>query len=750
MEDKLKLVSKFINTTSSHIFLTGKAGTGKTTFLKSLSSITHKNFIVVAPTGIAALNAGGVTLHSQFLLPPVLFIPDRDFKQAGSDTLGIMNPNLLARKYPLNAARKQVLRFIDLLVIDEVSMLRADILDAVDYRMRAARGNRNESFGGVQVLFIGDLLQLTPVVRNDEKSLFNQYYSVEGFYGAKALEKEELVYIELDKIYRQSHPKFIDILNRLRSQTYEREDIEELNLHYKTPEQIQEIREVITLTTHNAKADSINNQELKNLKGNSFFFQAKIEGDFPDNIFPVSPKLELKLGAQIMFIRNDKENQAYFNGKLALVKEIKDEDIWVELAESHTLYKLKREKWENKKYSLNPHSNLLEEEFIGSFEQYPIKLAWAITIHKSQGLSFDKAILDLGNAFAGGQIYVALSRLRSLEGLILSSKIQSWGIKSEGHIQEFVKSLDEKGGLEEILKKDQFRFIKNLIEKTFDFFPIIRELEYIQRDRVKKGEFEEDSIKPFLLQLEEGFRKETNNTHTFRTQLFQLLEKNPDQFLERLNKGCQYYKSFFSRYQESVLRHLETLKSIKGVKAYSEQVSEIEQNISKRMEELDKASMVTESILKGKDSIPLEELQKNRLDERKARLEKIQAEFPQGKTLSRKTSPKRKALDKKIGEAPKKSTHEVTLELLEQGFSIAEIANKRELSLGTIESHLVLAISFQKISLLKLLPQNQIDEIEKNLGEMPKDFALKDLFEKMKGKYSYGLIKAVIENKKNN
>ncbi len=336
MEDFLTTASQFINTTSSHIFLTGKAGTGKTTFLRNLSKLTHKSHIVVAPTGIAALNAGGVTIHSQFLLPPVTFLPDRFLPEDFNENGRVINQNTLARKHPLNSARKQVLRSIDLLVIDEVSMLRADLLDAIDYRMKAARGNFRQSFGGAQVLFIGDLYQLPPVVKNEEKNILNKYYKSVWFYEAKALQEDALVYIELNKIFRQHDDTFISILNNLRNNETTYENIETLNQHYKSEEEIRKLTEVITLTTHNYKADELNQRELKNLKTESHFFDAQLEGDFPESMYPIQLSLEIKVGAQIMFVRNDNEGKMYFNGKLATVTEVSGDTIWVALAESQT------------------------------------------------------------------------------------------------------------------------------------------------------------------------------------------------------------------------------------------------------------------------------------------------------------------------------------------------------------------------------------------------------------------------------
>jgi ATP-dependent exoDNAse (exonuclease V) alpha subunit len=300
---------QFINSTANHIFLTGKAGTGKTTFLKNLASKTHKELVVVAPTGIAALNAGGVTIHSQFIIPFGTFLPDQNLPEDFNATENFYTQSTLARKHPLNSARKQVLRSIDLLVIDEVSMLRADLLDAIDYRLKVAKGNFQQRFGGVQLLLIGDLFQLPPVVKGNEQNMLRQYYQSSWFYESKALREDGLVYIELDKIFRQKDESFIDILNGLRNNDVSNRDIDLLNTHFKTQDEIKNLSEVITLTTHNSKADVMNNQALKNLKGLSYHFDAIIEGDFPGSMCPVLQKLELKEGAQIMFVRNDNTDQ---------------------------------------------------------------------------------------------------------------------------------------------------------------------------------------------------------------------------------------------------------------------------------------------------------------------------------------------------------------------------------------------------------------------------------------------------------
>ena len=334
--DSMISAIQFINSTASHIFLTGKAGTGKTTFLRNLAARTHKQLTIVAPTGIAALNAGGVTIHSQFLLPFGMFIPDRNSGAAHYTAGNFYNAHTLAQKHPINSVRKQVLRTIDLLVIDEVSMLRADLLDAIDARMKSVRGNFTQSFGGVQLLLIGDLYQLPPVVKRDEDMILKQHYNSAWFFESKALQQDGFVYIELDKIFRQHDDYFIRLLNNLRNNQPTKEDIDELNKHYKSSDEIQNLREVITLTTHNYKADDLNIRALRELPGTPQVIHASIEGEFPESMFPVLHHLELKVGAQIMFTKNDSEEKMYFNGKLATVKSINEAEIKVEMAGSHS------------------------------------------------------------------------------------------------------------------------------------------------------------------------------------------------------------------------------------------------------------------------------------------------------------------------------------------------------------------------------------------------------------------------------
>jgi uncharacterized Zn finger protein len=747
MEDLLSAAAQFINTTASHIFLTGKAGTGKTTFLKNLHTLTHKSHIIVAPTGIAALNAGGVTIHSQFLLPPLTFLPDRflpeDFIQGGK----FINQNTLARKHPLNSARKQVLRSIDLLVIDEVSMLRADLLDAIDYRMKATRGNFRQSFGGVQVLFIGDLYQLPPVVRNDEKEMLSKYYKTAWFYEAKALQENTLVYIELEKIFRQHDSNFISILNNLRNNITTPEDIKTLNQHYKSAEEIRDLKEIITLTTHNYKADEINQKELQNLETSSHFFDAHIEGEFPESMYPVLPRLELKEGAQIMFVRNDNIDKMYFNGKLAIIKKIVDDEVWVEMAESHKRYQLKRERWENKKYTVQEGDQDLGEEVVGGFEQYPIKLAWAITVHKSQGLTFDKAIIDVGQAFADGQVYVALSRLRTLEGLVLRTPINTSAISTDQQVVTFVQNNHRPHELEQVMKTSQQQFIRQLLTKTFDFTGLVKDIRYIQKDQ---GEgFKESTMKPVLLQIADALEIEQVNTGKFNRQLIDLLDlNNSANLLERIHKGSAYYRGHLFQHIKTLLHHLEAVKQGKRVKTYVTQLTELDLLLSKKLEEVDKSAALTEAILNGQDKFDFQPLAKLRSQERNELLSKVRIQVEKEPKQERKSKPlsSKQAKERKIRKPKnedKRSTYDITLDLLNLGLSLEQIAKERQMALGTIEGHVAKAIASDRVDIFKIMKEDAVMEIINARRELPTEVTSKDIYEKLNGKYSYGQLRAV-------
>lgn len=735
--DVLTTASRFINSTSASIFLTGKAGTGKTTFLKSLRTITHKSFIVVAPTGIAALNAGGTTIHSQFLLPFGMFVPGRNTSAEFSQSNNFYTADILAKKHPLNRVRKQVLRSIDLLVIDEVSMLRADLLDAIDYRLKAARGNFRQSFGGVQLLLIGDLFQLPPVVKGDEEKKLREYYNSPWFFESHALKQSGMVYIELERIFRQNDRVFIDLLNNLRNNCPTPADIDELNKHYADSESISRMREVITLTTHNYKADDLNQRTLNSLETPSHFFHATVEGDFPESMYPVLAKLELKEGAQIMFVKNDTEDKAYFNGKIATVTHINDDDVTVEMSESGAPYKLKKALWENKRYTLSSDEQELSEDIIGSFQQFPVKLAWAITVHKSQGLTFDKAIIDVEQAFADGQVYVALSRLRSLDGLILRTRIRANVISTDRQIATFTTNNHQPEQLMLTIKSRQRDYMLERINKAFDFEEILKEIKYIMRDSTENS-LEDESMQPVLQQISQALVKENSNTLTFRNQLHTLLASgDPALLLERLQKGSAYYCNLLWSQLKILLQHCEEMQYKKRVKTYLAGLSDIDQLLSKKLEDLDKVIHLTDSILSEKYTFDFSASQQRRTAERLTLIQSIRGKITP-------PSKKKKKGSKKGKGEPR--THDITFTLFKSGKSIAEIAQERELSVGTIESHIVSLIGDDRIDIHDFVSVADMTEIIQLLTSNP-EAGLSQLVAKAEGKFSYATLRAVIAYK---
>ena len=450
-----ELAYRFVTETNENIFLTGKAGTGKTTFLKYLKENATKNIVIAAPTGVAAINAGGVTLHSLFQLPFHPFLPTKN------------NKDELLEKIRHNNNRLQILRKMELLVIDEISMVRCDVMDAIDTVLRSVRRNYNTPFGGVQLLCIGDLHQLQPVAKNEEWNILNEYYASPFFFDSLAIKEQTPLLIELNKIYRQKEQSFVNLLNKVRTNSMDADDFEDLHVRYNPNFSPSADEKYITLTSHNNQADLINQQKLQRLNEASFTYKAEVVGDFPEHIYPAEAELVLKEGAQVMFLKNDAIVKRYFNGKIGVVQRLDDEKVVVDCdGEQITVGK---EIWENSKYTLNRNDGKLEQETMGTFAQYPLRLAWAITIHKSQGLTFEKVMIDAGAAFSSGQVYVALSRCTSLEGIILLSKIPSSAITSNDNVVKGQQSLTVKGSLAERFEGARQIFTQQLVEHIFSF-----------------------------------------------------------------------------------------------------------------------------------------------------------------------------------------------------------------------------------------------------------------------------------------
>lgn len=460
MNAQFRQLADLVMYTSQNVFLTGKAGTGKTTLLHYIRKNCHKQLIVAAPTGVAAINAGGVTLHSLFQLPFEAYIPDSEGKRK------------LDYHYRMRKSKIEMFRQLELLIIDEVSMLRSDTLDAIDVTLKRFRGN-NRSFGGVQILFIGDLFQLPPVVQNDEWERLKMFYASPFFFDAQVLKNNLPVCVELTKVYRQSEQQFIDILNRIRVNAASFADFEFLNKLYVPNFDFSEEDKTVVLTTHNYRADRINEDELAKLNGKLVVFKGIVKGDFPESTLPADMNLRLKTGAQVMFVKNDtSDKKRYYNGKLAKVIFANPESIFVRFEDGSEM-EVGTETWRNIRYTMK-ETGEIEEKEIGHFSQFPLRLAWAITIHKSQGLTFDKVVIDAGQSFAAGQVYVAFSRCTSLEGIRLLSKIDNNSIASDESIMAFSNLVVTSDQVDQLIDNEKAEYCLSSLKKYFDWMPALR------------------------------------------------------------------------------------------------------------------------------------------------------------------------------------------------------------------------------------------------------------------------------------
>ena len=469
--EMFQLAIQLVNQSNRNIFLTGKAGTGKTTFLKYIRQNCPKQMAIVAPTGVAAINAGGVTIHSFFQLPLSPFIPETKGTGFSSSSQEISNKHSLISRLRFNSDKKKVIQQLELLIIDEISMVRCDTLDAIDTVLRHIRQRPSEIFGGVQVLFIGDMLQLPPVIKDDEWRLLSEYYSGQYFFDSKVLQKDPPVCIEFNKIYRQSDQHFIDLLNQVRNNEMDEDGFKILESRFQPTFRRSKQDGYIILTTHNNKASEINANELNSLTSKLFSYEAEIQEEFSDRAYPAEQILYLKVGAQVMFIRNDAADKGkrYFNGKIGTVTKLETDKIFVQCEDEQNEIEVSKEKWENIRYTLNKTTRQLDSNVLGSFTQYPLRLAWAITIHKSQGLTFEKAIIDAGEAFAPGQVYVALSRCTNLEGMVLQSRVRSSSLFSDKRIVEFSQRSASGGRLQQELAIAKKNYQQTILINSFDF-----------------------------------------------------------------------------------------------------------------------------------------------------------------------------------------------------------------------------------------------------------------------------------------
>lgn len=535
---QLDLANNFVQHTNSNIFLTGKAGTGKTTFLHQLKKTSHKRMAVVAPTGVAAINAGGVTIHSLFQLPFGPYIPNQESADRNTQF-----------KKQFNREKINLIRSLDLLVIDEISMVRADVLDAIDDVLRRYR-NRSKPFGGVQLLMIGDLHQLSPIAKPEEWALLKPYYDTLYFFASKALQQTPLVNIELKHIYRQADTVFIDLLNAIRENRITQQVLDDLNKRYIPNFKPNESEGYITLTTHNNSAQHLNASKLAEIKETAHQFKAVIQGDFPEYAYPTVFDLELKAGAQVMFVKNDSSREKlFYNGKIGKVLRIVDEVIYVKCAGDDDEISVGPMVWQNIKYALNTTTKEMDENVVGSFTQYPLRLAWAITIHKSQGLTFEKAVIDAEDAFTHGQVYVALSRCKTLEGMVLSSPLKGKSVITDQTVATYTIESERNAPTENSLTEAKKTFQEVLLRELFDFNPVKFKFFALlklaeENNHLLAGKFAET-----LHEIKAASEKEIYAVaDKFQQQLNQLLQQatlpeNNDELQERVKKASAYFVS---------------------------------------------------------------------------------------------------------------------------------------------------------------------------------------------------------------
>ena len=464
--EPLRLAWEFVENTGKSVFLTGKAGTGKTTFLRDIVASNKKRHVVVAPTGVAAINAGGVTIHSFFQLPLTPYVPDSRIRE----------------RFDFSKEKQKIIRTLDLLIIDEISMVRCDLLDAIDTTLRRLR-HSHEPFGGVQLLMIGDLQQLTPVVTPEDEAVIGKYYPSPYFFSSKALERTDYLTIQLEKVYRQEDEAFIDILNNVRAGNMTQEVTDKLNAHYNPMFHPSNEEGYIRLTTHNSIANRLNNDELERIKKPAFHFNADIRGTFPEYAYPTDVDLTLKEGAQVMFIKNgySSDGNYYYNGKIGIIAELSDKRLVVRCPDGME-FDVEPQTWENNRYSLDEETKEIKSETVGTFTQLPLRLAWAITIHKSQGLTFDRAIIDANLSFAPGQVYVALSRCRSLDGMVLASRIEPRAVINDHRVDDYIMRQDSEAQ-ESIHRLPTLKeeYHRNLVMELFTFDDILFSMQTIER-----------------------------------------------------------------------------------------------------------------------------------------------------------------------------------------------------------------------------------------------------------------------------
>lgn len=740
-----ELAAKFINYTSRHIFLTGKAGTGKTTFLRNLIQLTHKKAVIVAPTGIAAINAAGVTIHSLFQLPFGTYLPKQPAVGDSHFNQQYNTPRSIVKHLQMNSIKRRIFMDLELLIIDEVSMLRADLLDAIDMVLRYVRKN-NANFGGVQVLFIGDLHQLPPVVKSNEWQLLGEFYQSAYFFDALALQQNPPVYIELEKVYRQSDDVFISLLNNLRNNTVSEQDVALLKKYYREDFKPAADQKYITLTTHNQRADTLNRQSLDALKAASHFYKSEVENEFSESAYPAEHSLELKLGAQVMFIKNDPTpEKRYFNGKIATVISLSATEIEVETEGTKERIVLEKYTWKNIRYTTDKVTHEIKEEVIGKFIQYPIKLAWAITVHKSQGLTFDKAIIDIGNAFAPGQIYVALSRLRSLDGLILTSQISGSGIRQDPNVSLFSKNKVASEILNQQIKLESDAFLKSYLIKCFDLTNLDNYVyEHVHSYTKDLNKSAKQKHYKWAQRLLQDLTEQKINANKFLAQVQRLCHDKSEvgfnMLLERTIAAENYFNPLLKKMSKNIFERMELVKQEKQIVAFLTELLEMESLFYEQYKNIRKATALLKATIDGKEFTKKDV--NALLDEanRELEMKKVYAmSNTMDFTAKKSRSAKPKKADEKVKE-PKADTKELSLILLKEGMTPQEIATERKMVIGTIEGHLAHYVAKQEISAKQVIGKKKLEKILEAIKSL-KTLQMNPIRQHLGREYSFGEIK---------
>jgi len=684
----MNLAWQFVKNTGTSIFLTGKAGTGKTTFLRALKDKLPKRMVVVAPTGIAAINANGVTIHSFFQLPFAPYVPNSTFKTEGI--------------FRVSKEKQRILRTLDLLVIDEISMVRADLLDSVDMVLRRYR-DRSKPCGGVQLLLIGDLQQLPPVVRDEEWTLLGKYYDSPYFFSSLALKQTGYITIELKHVYRQNDLEFLSLLNKIRDNKADQDTFNRLNNRYIPNFVPPSDTDYIRLVTHNYQAQSINEGKLAELPGVSRQYKASITGEFPEQSYPTEFVLELKENAQVMFVKNDSTGKGrYYNGMLGKVVSTTPRGVTVKGNETGELIDLLPEEWTNAKYVLNKDTHEIEEEVEGTFKQFPLRLAWAVTIHKSQGLTFEHAIIDAQHSFAHGQTYVALSRCKTLEGLVLSSPLSTNAIICDEKVHQF--NMDASAHLpnSEMLSQMQRAYELNLIDELFDFRPIGIAFERITRfidehfaRRYPRLLQEYRQARPILDEIVAVAAK-------FRLQYTQMLATQQGQELgneviQRIRSGAEYFHKRLSLLVEMHRKNKIDTDNKTLKKTLKERYSDVHEALDfkwnlLKYESREDVSFGIGDYLSAKAKLLLGTMDTDKPNTKKAKEVK-----------------------------PKVDTKLATFNLYRLGISIDDIAKRRELTKSTICTHLAHYVGEGAIAISEFVDDKKRQEITRFLMKHPEE-----------------------------